>query len=101
MPKTSDANRPGHPDGPHPLGVLGLLAGLFGAGVLGWALLAGAVWLVWLVRLYVAVGLAVLVAGATVTLAAWMLVRGNWRGRALGAGLFVGVVAFVLWVWSM
>lgn len=95
----STSVRPGRPSGEaHPLKVLAWFVALFGAGVAGWAMLAGAVWAVWLVRVYVATGVAVLVAAAVVTGCAVLFVKGNGRAKALASGLFVGVVLFVYWV---
>jgi hypothetical protein len=87
--------RPGHPDGAHPLAVLGVLGVLFGAGAAGWALLAGVAWLVWT---YTLVTGSVIIALATVGGIAYLAVRGNWRARIIAGALAVALGAFVAWV---
>lgn len=93
------ANRPGRPSGEAPaLAVLAWFAALFGAGLLGWVLLACTVWAVWLARVYVATASAVLLAAFVVTGCATLFVKGNGKAKALASGVFAGVVWFVYWV---
>lgn len=90
--KTRSYARPGHPDGAHPLAILAYLGALFVAGLLGWALLAGAMWLVWT---YTLVVLSYVVALSAVVLVAWLVLKGGWRPRAGAIALFAALVSFV------
>lgn len=96
MTKQSEpSNRPGHPDGAHPLAILAYLGVLFGAGALGWVLLIGVGWLVWT---YTLVAGSVIVALALVALCAYLAVKGNRRARALAAVIAGAVIVLVCWV---
>jgi hypothetical protein len=88
-------NRPGHPDGAHPLAVLAYLGGLFGAGALAWALLMGVGWLVWT---YTAVAGSVVGALAVVAFCTYLAIRGNRRARVLAAVVVGALVVLVAWV---
>jgi hypothetical protein len=89
----SAGQRPGHPDGAHPLAILAYLGALFGIAALGWALLAGVVWLVWA---YTLVALSILVGGGLVVLVIRLALKRG--GLAWSAALFAALVAFVGWV---
>lgn len=89
----SAQTRPGHPDA-HPLAVLACLGVLFGAGAVGWAVLIGIAWLVWV---YTLVAGSVIVALAGVTLCVRLAARGTGRARVLAGVLAGTLVMLVLW----
>jgi hypothetical protein len=94
MTRQAPGQRPGHPDGAHPLAILAHLGALFGAGALGWALLIGVGWLAWT---YTLVTGSVIAALAVVALCAYLAVRGNWRARVLAAVIGGALVVLVAW----
>lgn len=88
--------RPGQPEGPwwH---VLAFLGALFGASAVGWALLAGVVWLVWA---YTLVAGSLVVGLALTVLIARLALKRDRRSTATAVVLFIALDALVLWVVS-
>lgn len=89
--------RPGQPE-TSGLETLAFLVVLFAAGLFGWVVFGV---LVYLVIVYTLFTLTFLIVGAVTTAALWLAIKGNGRARALAAGLMVGAVVFVAWVWTL
>ncbi len=80
--------------------VLAFLAALVGASALGWALLAGAVWLLWLAGVYAVIGGSIALALAVVVLVIRLALKRGWRPKATAVAVFAALVALVRWVVS-
>lgn len=87
--------RPGQPEGKwwHPFAYLGALFGLAGVG---WALIAGSVWLLWVTRIYVAVMFSITFSLAIIALVAWLALKRGWRPKMLAASIFLVLVVMIL-----
>lgn len=98
QPPYTDPDRPGQPDGEPwwwPVVAVGIVAVCSAVGLV---LLAGAAWLAWVIRLYLAVWFAVSIGLTTVVYVVYLLFRRDWRPRTTGYVLLASLVVFVLWV---
>ena len=90
--------RPGQPEGWPWWRPWAILAAVLGASLLGWALIVGVVWAMWLARAYVIVAVCTLAALAVVAYAVRLMLKPDKRSKTQGVVIFVALVALILWV---